>query len=91
MSLDYRVMSGSDWICLLVVALLWLLVCWMLWFQPIRPWNVVLRRLPENPEKERPEQPPKGFVIGCRIVAVLFLLVALGCILSPFLPALRGM
>lgn len=91
MTLDYRTMTVSDWIPLGVIIVLCLIICWALLCKPAIPWRSTQRyRRPDEAEEDLGE-PTKGFINGCRVVAAVVILMVILCIISPFVPALRGM
>ena len=91
MTLDYRTMTPSDWVPLGIIIVLCLIICWALLFKPSIPWKSTQRyRTPNDPDKD-PGEPTQGFINGCRLTAVIVILLVLVCIISPFVPALRGM
>lgn len=91
MTLDYRTMAPSDWIPLGIIIVLCLIICWALLFKPSIPWKSTQRYRDPNGTEENLGEPTKGFLIGCRLAAVVVILLVLVCIISPFVPALRGM
>ena len=91
MTLDYRTMVPSDWVPLGIIIVLCLIICWALLFRPAIPWKSTQRwRAPTQTEEELGEPTP-GFRMGCRIAALVVILLALFCVAAPFVPALRGM
>lgn len=91
MALDYRTMTLSDWLPLGVIILLCLIICWALLFRPSIPWRSTQRYRDPNGTPEDLGEPTRGFLTGCRVVAAVVILLVLVCIISPFVPALRGM
>lgn len=91
MTLDYRTMTSSDWIPLGIIILLCLIICWALLFKPSIPWRSTQRYRDPDGTPETLGEPTRGFLTGCRIVAAVVILLVLVCIISPFVPALRGL
>ena len=89
MSLDYRVMSGSDWLCLCVVPLLCVIIFLGAWFRPELPWRSLRRLRDPDAGEDQMGEPTKGFRIGCRVFGILMLLFGAVIVLLPFLPALK--
>lgn len=91
MTLDYRTMVPSDWVPLGIIIVLCLIICWVLLFKPSIPWKSTQRYRDPTGTEETLGEPTKGFINGCRMAAVVVILLVLMCIISPFVPALRGM
>ena len=91
MTLDYRTMAPADWIPLGIIIALCLLICWALLFKPSIPWRSIQRYRDPNGTEETLGEPTKKFITGCRLAAVIVILLVLVCIISPFVPALRGL
>lgn len=90
MTLDYRTMAPGDWIPLGIILILALIICLVLLCKPAIPWRSTQRyRDPEGTE-ETLGQPTRKFINGCRAVALVVILLALVCVISPFVPAWRG-
>lgn len=89
MSLDYRAMTGSDWLCLCVIPLLCVIIFWGAWFKPARPWQSVQRLRNPDAGEEQIGEPTKVFVIACRVFGALILLLGVAVLLLPFLPLLK--
>jgi len=91
MTLDYRTMALSDWIPLAIIIILCLIICWALLFRPTIPWKSTQRYRDPNGTEETLGEPTKKFITGCRLAAVIVALLVVVCIISPFIPALRGL
>lgn len=91
MTADYRTMTLGDWAPLGIIILLALIICWTLLFRPSIPWKSTQRYRDPDGTEETLGEPTKGFLTGCRVVAVIVILLVLVCAISPFVPALRGM
>ena len=91
MTLDYRTMAISDWIPLIIIILLCLIICWALLFKPSIPWKSTQRYRDPTGTEESLGEPTKSFLIGCRLAAIVVFLLILVCIISPFIPVLKGL
>ena len=89
--LDYRTMAPTDWIPLGIIIVLCLIICWALLFKPSIPWKSTQRWRALDETEEELGEPTRGFIFGCRMAAVVVVLLVLVCMISPFVPALRGM
>lgn len=91
MTLDYRTMAPLDWVPLGIIIILCLIICWALLFKPSIPWKSTQRYRDPDGTEETLGEPTQGFLRGCRITAAIVILLVLLCIITPFVPALRGM
>ncbi len=91
MALDYRTMTAGDWVPLGIIIAMAAVICIVLLCKPAIPWKSTQRYRDPDGTEETLGTPTKGFINTCRMVAVVVILLVLVCIISPFVPAMRGM
>lgn len=91
MPLDYRTMEPSGWVILAIIIVLCLIIAWVLFARPMIPWRSTQRwRAPTQSEEELGEPTP-SFCRTCKVIAVVVLLMGVLCVISPMVPAWRGL